>query len=98
MTANSSQSIGPRLAGEDLDRVPEGPQLPGQVAGVDALSPTARVAPVDEERDAQPAGGRRGGRDSRGDLDVAAALPGLDDLAPLLARRLRHAKVRPAES
>ena len=62
--------LGPRLAGEDLDRVAQLHQLAGQVAGVDALAPAAGVAPVDEEGDPQAArpGGRRG--DRRGQLDV----------------------------
>ena len=45
--------LGPGLAGEDLDRVAERDQLAGQVAGVDALAPAARIAPVDEEGDPQ---------------------------------------------
>ena len=59
--------LGPRLAGEDLHRVAECHQLAGQVAGVDALATAARVAPVDEEGDAEAARRRRPGRDALGD-------------------------------
>ena len=53
--------LGPRRAGEDLDAVAEGDELARQVPGVDALAAAARVAPVDEEGDAAPAGlGRPG--------------------------------------
>ena len=39
--ADARVELGPRRAGEDLDRVPEGDELPGQMAGVDALAATA---------------------------------------------------------
>ena len=58
---------GPRLAGEDLDRVAQPDQLPRQVAGVDALATAAGVAPVDEVGDPQAPGlGRGRGRGRRG--------------------------------
>ncbi len=55
---------GPRRPGKDFDAVAEGNQLSGQVTGVDTLAATARVAPVDEEGDAEFAGlsGRAGMR------------------------------------
>ncbi len=44
--------LGPGRAREDLDRVPEGDQLAGEVAGVDALATAARVPPIGQVRHA----------------------------------------------
>ena len=52
--------LGPRRPGEHLDAVAERDELARQVAGVDALAAAARVAPVDEERDAPAALGAAG--------------------------------------
>jgi hypothetical protein len=91
---DSGVELGPRRAGEHLDRVPQRDQFTGQMAGVDPLAPTAGIAPVDEERDAQtPWLRRRGGNGGR-DLDVAGALPGFPDLLPLLTGSFRHRVVR----
>ena len=77
---------GPRLTGEDVDRVAERHELACQVAGVDALAAAARVPAVDEVGDAQPA---RLGPDPRppgGHLEAGAALPRRPDLGQALAR------------
>ena len=82
--------LGPGRAGEHLDRVAQGDQLAGQVAGVDPLATATGVTPVDEEGDTQTSrSGRRGGNRG-GKLNVARALPGFLCLDPLLARRFRQ--------
>ena len=48
--ADPGVELGPRRPGEHLDRVPQGHQLAGQVAGVHALPSAAGVAPVDAGR------------------------------------------------
>ena len=57
--ADARVELGPRRAGEDLDRVPQGDELPGQMAGVDPLAATARIAAIGQVGDAQAPG--RGG-------------------------------------
>src|SRR5580700_8139150 len=50
--AHALIQFGPRRTGEDLDAVTQGDELTGQVPGVHTLAAAARIAPVDEERDA----------------------------------------------
>ena len=82
--ADALVEFGPGRTGEHLDRVAQGAQLPRQVAGVDPLAPTARIAPVGQVGDAHAAGPRRGGGDGGGHLNMARALPGLLGFNPLL--------------
>ena len=90
MNPTPSSRSGHGRPGEHLDRVTQGDQLTGQVAGVDALSTATGVPSVDEEGDPQtPWSGRRGGNRGR-KLNVARALPGFLCLNPLLARRFRQ--------
>ena len=48
--------LGVRLAGEDLDLVPEGDQLAAQVPDVDALAAAVRLAAVGQQGDPQRPG------------------------------------------
>jgi hypothetical protein len=54
--------FGPGLAGEYLDRMAKGHQLPGEMAGIDALTATPGIPPVDEKGDPKTTRARRAGR------------------------------------
>ena len=82
--------LGPGRTGEHLDRVPQGDELAGQVAGVDPLATAAGVAAIEEEGDPQTARSWRCGRNRGRNLNVPRALPGLLDRDPLLAGRFRQ--------